>query len=205
MMHCVRVLLFSVALWFAPVVAQETPHAEPEITEEELETAEETEEMRDAESDLSTEATAALESAQNELEELIGLMVSVVDAGTAEMYAPRIVAMIEQLRNADFSAFAEEDEELLAAEFADDVFIRLDAELLRLEDAAYYGNSTLRNLCAGAESAGNYRSRNEENQDEEPDSPVQEAATESVCPESRGAAPDFEDETIHAGVRIEQN
>ena len=38
-MHCVRVLLFSVALWFAPVVAQETPHVEPEITEEELEIA----------------------------------------------------------------------------------------------------------------------------------------------------------------------
>lgn len=204
-MHCVRVLLFSVALWFAPVVAQETPHVEPEITEEELEEAEESEEMREAESELSTEATAALESAQNELEELIGLMVGVVDAATAETYAPRIVAMIEQLRNADFSAFAEEDEELLAAEFGDEVFIRLEAELLRLEDAAYFGNSTLRNLCAGAESAGNGRTSNKETPDEEPDSPVQEAATESVSPENRSASSDFEDETIHAGVLIEQN
>lgn len=132
----------------APVpVEEETDVQEPE-TEEELEAADaaaeaEEEELEQADAQLTPAAVQTLETTRCRMDALADMLAAVVDAPTAAAQAPQIAAAYEALRSVDFSALAEEDEELVAAEFAEDMFIRLDDELARLADADYFGNETL--------------------------------------------------------------
>lgn len=175
----------------APVpVEPEADAAEPE-TEEELEAAEAAaaaaeEELEQADTQLSPAAVSALETIRCRMDALADMLAAVVDAPTAAAQAPQIAAAYEALRQVDFSALAEEDEEFVAAEFAEDIFIRLDDELARLADADYFGNEMLAALFGSS-------SGDEESPRPAPapapvkveiDAPVPEADTESPTPDN---------------------
>ena len=191
------VSLFLAALLVAPLAAQNLPpvaplpvgYAVPE-SESETEAADAEDEvsgesaeekLEHADAQLSPAAVLALEEIRRQMELLADLLAGVTDASSASAAAPRIAAACDALRNADFSSLAEEDEELVASEFSEDMLIRLDVELARLADADYYGNTILATLFglpvdkdsprpAPVPTAG------------EADAPVPEAGTESVLP-----------------------
>lgn len=132
---------------------------------------------------ISPAAIQAVEAANAQLEALMTLLCRIVDADSAAQLAPQVVAAYECLRNIDMSAFAEDDEEMLAAEFANDVYIKVAEEMLRLADASFYGNVQLQTLLDTAETL-------EEDAPAEPrqmlpsaaEAPAREAATESLLP-----------------------
>lgn len=134
------------------------------------------------ESEISPAAAAALDSAQQQLDSLADMLASVVDSRSATVLAPRISAAYESLRNIDFSAFAEDDVEVVAAEFAEDMFLRLDAELDRLADAGYFGNALLASLCSEPESPASRPESPDAASPVTDDTPTPEAGTESVLP-----------------------
>lgn len=142
------------------------------------------------EAGISPTAAAALAVAEAQLERLADMLAGVVDASTAATLAPHISAAYEALRNVDFSAFADEDEELVAAEFAEDMFLRLDAELARLADEDYFGNEELAELCGGPESEPAPVKPGADVPPVRPmaDEPVPEAGTESYL-QAAGASP----------------
>lgn len=204
-------LVFTVALIVAPLGAQVPPCAAPlppaeeqetdePTTEEELEAADETsaadedeatdaeENIEQADARISPAATQTLDATRLQMDELAALLALVVDAQTAATHAPQIVAAFEALRNVDFSILAEEDEELVAAEFAEDMFIRLDDELARLADEDYFGDSVLEELLGtttAAEEPERPAPAAPAPAEDAADSPVQEAGTESAatdCP-----------------------
>lgn len=189
------VSLFLAALLVAPLAAQDLPPVAPLLvdapeTEPETEAADAEDEvsgesaeekLEHADVQLSPAAVLALEEIRRQMELLADLLAGVTDASSASAAAPRIAATCDALRNADFSSLAEEDEELVASEFSEDMLIRLDVELARLADADYYGNTILATLFglpvdkdsprpAPVPTAG------------EADVPVPEAGTESVLP-----------------------
>lgn len=192
--------VFLAALSVAPLAAQNLPPvapmpveaegdaAEPE-TEEELEAADaaaeaEEEALEQADAQLSPAAVSALETIRCRMDALADMLAAVVDAPTAAARAPQIATAYEALRSVDFSALAEEDEELVAAEFAEDMFIRLDDELARLADADYYGNETLAALFGtNADTEETPRPAPAPVQPEI-DAPVPEADTESATPDN---------------------
>lgn len=152
---------------------------EPEIAEEEMQE----EDIESAESELAPATRAALDALKTRLGKLIGLLEAVVDARSAAALAPSIVELFTELRSADFSFLDAEDEELVAAEFEDDMFTRLEVHLSRLADVAYFGNETLVALWGAAEdptaAAPQDEKRTLETQD---DTPALESGTESVRP-----------------------
>ncbi len=171
-------------------VADETDATGPE-TEEEPEAADAAaeaaeEETEHADAQLSPAAAQMLEATRHRMDALADMLAAVVDAPTAAAQAPQIAAAYEALRSVDFSALAEEDEELVAAEFAEDMVIRLDDEQARLADADYFGNETLSALFGTSPGP-------EETPRPTPapapaeveiDAPVPEADTESATPDN---------------------
>lgn len=189
--------VLAVALLVAPAAAQNVPVAAPmplaaeeeqepdePTTEEELEAADAAAgvQMEEADAQLSTAAAQTLEATHRQMDALAVMVAAVVDAGSAEALAPMIAAAYEALLNVDFSSLSEEDEELVAAEFAEDMFIRMDEELARLADADYFGNAALRKLFGIAEEAPAHKPAAPQPRPAEPhaDSPVIEAGTEST-------------------------
>ena len=132
------------------------------------------------ETEISPAAEAALELAWEKLDQLVQLLESVEDADSAAALAPQIGALYTELRQGDSSVFADEDMELLAAEF-EEVFRRLDEELVRLSDAACYGCEELAGYCGLAEQMTENQSAPEARTApvEEMESPAPEAGTES--------------------------
>ncbi len=188
------------ALSVAPLAAQNLPPvapmpveaevdaAEPE-TEEDLEAADAAAEaaeeaLEQADAQLSPAAAQTLEATRCRMDALADMLATVVDASTAAAQVPQIAAAYEALRSVDFSALAEEDEEFVAAEFAEDMFIRLDDELARLADADYFGNETLAALF-GTNADTEEAPRSAPSPVEpEIDAPVPEADTESPTPDN---------------------
>lgn len=182
--------LLAIALLVAPAVAQtatavaddyaeEMVGAEAEALEGDCEAEEALEE---AEETISPAAKAALEQTRVRMEQLADMLASVVDAASAEAMAPRIVEAFDSLKYADFSSLAEEDEEMVAAEFAEDMVARLDAELERLSDAGFYGNPQLLQFFSASEGTPDSAPAKEVDfpEEREVDIPAQEAGTESV-------------------------
>ena len=188
------------ALSVAPMAAQNLPPvapmpveaevdaAEPE-TEEELEAADAAaeaaeEELEQADAQLSPAAAQTLEATRCRMDALADMLAAVVDAPTAAAQVPQIAAAYEALRSVDFSALAEEDEELVAAEFAEDMFVRLDDELARLADADYVGNETLAALFGTNADMEESSRPVPAPAESEIDAPVPEADTESATPDN---------------------
>lgn len=134
------------------------------------------------ESEISPAAAAALDIAKQQLDRLADMLSAVVDARSASTLAPHICAAYESLRNIDFAAFAEDDEELVAAEFAEDMFLRLDAELDRLTEAAFFNNARLATLFAEADSPASLPDAPITPIPATGDTPTPEAGTESFIP-----------------------
>lgn len=140
------------------------------------------EDLEEAEVPISPAAQAALEQARIHTESMADMLASVVDAASANLLAPRISAAYEALKNTDFSSLAVEDEELLAAEYAEELVARLDAELERLSEAGFYGNLLLQQLFGGPVEPADTLPSQEKNTTpgKEVDVPALEAGTESV-------------------------
>lgn len=193
-------LVLTVALIVAPLGAQVPPCAaslptaeEQEMdepsTEEELEAADEEtadteseENIEQADARISPAAAQTLDAVRRQMDELVWMLAQVVDVQTAAIHTPKILAAFEALRNVDFSILDAEDEELVAAEFAEDMFIRLDDEVSRLADADFFGNETLVALFgANADTETELRPAPAP-VEPEIDAPVPEADTESATP-----------------------
>ncbi len=109
---------------------------------------------------------------------LVGLLNQIRDAASANRLATAAIAAHESLVQLDFSAFEEEDEEILAFA-ATSFFYRLADEIARLEEVDFFGNSQLKAHFSGAEDAP----EEEETAPEAataPEAPATEAETESV-------------------------
>ena len=128
--------IFTAALFFAPVLAED------ELEEESV--------PAESETELSPAAAAALDAAWVKLEQLVELLAAVVDAESAAALASQIGALYTELRQADASVLDDEDVEVMAAEF-EALFLRLDAELVRLDDADCFGCAELAETCGLAE------------------------------------------------------
>ena len=120
--------IFTAALFFAPVLAED------ELEEESF--------PAESETELSPAAAAALDAAWVKLEQLVELLAAVVDAESAAALVSQIGALYTELRQADASVLDDEDVEVMAAEF-EELFLRLDAERVRLEDADCFGCAEL--------------------------------------------------------------
>ena len=131
--------VFAAALLFVPSLAQE------ELDEDAFPAEPETE--------ISPAAAAALDAAWDKLEQLVELLASVVDAESAAALAPEIGTRYSELRQADASVLDDEDMEVMAAEF-EEVFLRLDAELVRLAETGCFGCAALADACRLPELSG---------------------------------------------------
>ncbi len=190
------VSLFALALLVVPAVAQETslaidvPGEEVEVDNdgtgaEGFEDDNEGEEaLEEGEETISPAAKATLEQARICMEKLADMMAAVVDPASAAAMASRIAEAYESLKYTDWSSLADEDEELVAAEFAEDMVVRLDAEIERLSDAGFYGNQHLLLLFSAQEKSSDslHAKENDATIEKEVDIPAQEAGTESVGP-----------------------
>ena len=161
--------IFTAALLFAPALAEDE-------LEEEIYPAE-------PETEISPAAAAALDAAWVKLEQLVELLAGVVDAESAAAHAPQIGALYTELRQADASVLDDEDVEVMAAEF-EELFLRLDAELVRLEDAGCFGCAELSEHCRLAESSVESEATAAPRivPVEEAEAPAPEAGTESLLP-----------------------
>lgn len=158
--------VFAAALLFVPVLAEDE-------LDEEISPAE-------PESEISPAAEAALDAAWEKLEQLVDLLAAVVDAESAAAQTPQIVALYSELRQTDASMLDDEDMEVMAAEF-EELFLRLDAELVRLADAACFGCDALAETCGLAELMAEHQAAPESRTPpvEEVEAPAPEAGTES--------------------------
>lgn len=167
-MNCrVITTVFTAALLFAPVLAEDE-------LDEEISPAE-------PESEISPAAAAALDAAWEKLEQLVNMLAAVVDAESATAHAPQIGALYAELRQADASVLDDEDMEVMAAEF-EELFLRLDAELVRLVDAACFGCTALAETCGLAELMA-------ENQPEPEAQTAPAEAVEAPAPEAGTESP----------------
>lgn len=104
------------------------------------------------EAEISPVAEAELESIRSRMELLTELLASVVDPESAAAHASQIKALYEELRALNTDFVSEEDEEFVAAEF-EEVFLQLEDELRRLDDADCYGCVVLAELIGVADAA----------------------------------------------------
>lgn len=132
MNYRIHTSVFAAALLFVPAWAEPELNAEAQAVE------------------IPVSAETVLESSLGQMEQLVEALSAVVDAGSAAALAPQIVALYVALENTDFSPIADEDEELVAADF-EDVYVRLEEEMMRLADIGCYGNAALAELCGAAD------------------------------------------------------
>lgn len=135
-------------------------------------------EEAEVEDTISQEATAALQAAKMRMNALADMLALVVDAESAARLAPQITLAYGELKDADFAVLTDEDEEVVAAEFAEDMFLSLDAQLERLMEADFYSNMALKQLFGlENEEPGNKEMPRLEAGDE---APAAESVTESA-------------------------
>ncbi len=129
---------------------------------------------------ISEAATQAMEAANAAFEHLAGLLQQVVDAPSAAALLPEIEEAVRQVWAVEASAFDDEDEEMVAAAFANDVYVRVAEEVARLADAGFYGYDALRQLLDVADSTSEELPASRQvTAPAAPESPAQEASTES--------------------------
>ena len=130
MNYRIHTSVFAAALLFVPAWAEPELNVEAQAVE------------------IPVSAETVLESALGQMEQLVEALSAVVDAGSAAALAPQIVALYAALENTDFSPIA--DEELVAADF-EEVYVRMEEEMMRLADVGCYGNAALAELCGAAD------------------------------------------------------
>lgn len=109
---------------------------------------------------------------------LVGLLSQIRDAASANRLASAAMAAHDSLGQLDFSAFEEEDEEILAFA-ATSFFYRLADEIARLEEVDFFGNAQLKAHFSGTEEAPEQEETSPEDLSS-PEAPATEAETESV-------------------------
>ena len=135
-----------------------------------------------AEESISAAATQAMAAANAGAERLAELLVQVEDASSAAALLPQIEAALESIRMVDEKAFAEDDEEMVAAEFIKDWYLLVEDEVARLMDAGFYGNEQLRRLLDAPDAADEAFDKPALRTPAAAEAPAQEAATESLLP-----------------------
>ena len=135
-----------------------------------------------AEESISAAATQAMAAANAGAERLAELLVQVEDAASAAALLPQIAETLESVRALETGSFAEDDEEMMAAGFANDWYLLVEDEVARLVDADFYGNAQLRQLLDAGDSADEAFEKPVSHPAASTEAPVQEAATESLLP-----------------------
>ena len=131
---------------------------------------------------ISEAATQAMAVANAGVERLAELLVRVEDAASAAELLPQIAATLESVRALEAGDFAEDDEEMVAAGFANDWYLLVEEEVVRLIDAGFYGNAQLRLLLEVEELGEEAAEQPAELPRSASEAPVQEAGTESLLP-----------------------
>ena len=135
-----------------------------------------------AEEVISAEATQAVAVANAGVERLAELLVQVEDAASAAALLPQIAETLESVRALEAGSFAEDDEEMMAAGFANDWYLLVEDEVARLVEDDFYGNAQLRQLLDAGDSADEAFEKPVSHPAASTEAPVQEAATESLLP-----------------------
>ena len=163
MMYRLFIAFFAAALL---VLSASVRAAEPAVQHEEVEAP------------VSPAARQTMAQLREHFDTLVGLLSQIRDAASADRLGAAAIAAHDSLGQLDFSAFEEEDEEILA--FAStSFFYRLADEIARLEEVDFFGNTQLKAHFSGAEEAP----EDEETAPEDlsaPEAPASEAETESV-------------------------
>ncbi len=131
---------------------------------------------------ISEAATQAMAIANAGVERLAELLVRVEDAASAAELLPQIAETLESVRALEAGDFAEDDEEMVAAGFANDWYLLVEEEVARLMDADFYGNAQLRQLLEVEEPGDAAAGQPAELPRPASETPVQEAGTESLLP-----------------------
>lgn len=134
--------------------------------------------VQQEEEPVSPAARQTMTQLREHFDTLVGLLNQICDAASANCLATATIAAHESLVQLDFSAFEEEDEEILAFA-ATSFFYQFADEVARLEEADFFGNSQLKAYFSGAVDAPD----EEETAPEAataPEPPATEAETESV-------------------------
>lgn len=163
MMYRLFIAFFAAALL---VLSASVRAAEPAVQHEEVEVP------------VSPAARQTMAQLREHFDTLVGLLSQIRDAASADRLGAAAIAAHDSLGQLDFSAFEEEDEEILAFA-ATSFFYRLSDEIARLEEAEFFGNAQLKAHFSGAEEAP----EDEETAPEDlsaPEAPASEAETESV-------------------------
>ena len=165
MIYRLFIAFFAAALLVLPSSARD---AEPTVQQEEAEVP----------SSLAAQETMA--KLRECFDALVGLLSQIRDAESAGRLSAATIAAQELLVQLDFSAFEEEDEEMLAFA-ATSFFYQLSDEIARLEEADFFGNVELKAHFSGEEEAPVDEEPAPES-DDAPEPPATEAETESVVP-----------------------
>jgi len=104
------------------------------------------------ESPLPAETQKSLTSLETMLKELAQTLESIVDADSAGRHAAAVEYLIQELYATDYAAFEGGDEEVIAAGL-ETLFVRIDQNMVRLDDADFYGNVDLKRVFGADESA----------------------------------------------------
>lgn len=94
----------------------------------------------------------SLDSLETMLKELARTLESIVDADSAGRHAAAVEYLIQELYATDYAAFEGGDEEVIAADL-ETLFARIDRNMVRLDDADFYGNADLRRVFGADDSA----------------------------------------------------
>lgn len=147
-------VLLAVSLAWFPLRAQDGAELMPDpVAEEAAAEAAETEGEADAMAPDGSDDTAAealVATLKERFAVLAELLSRVQDAESAAALQPEVQQRFALLLTTDAAALADEDEEELAAEFAE-AFSPIDAELARLEEADFFGCEALRAVFADGE------------------------------------------------------
>lgn len=128
-------------------VAEEPAEEQPDATTEET-----TEESADEPAEEPADAESLVSELKARFAAVAELLARVQDTASATDLLPEVQGAFASLLQTDASALENEDEEELAAEFAE-AFAPIDAELARLEEADFYGVHALRTVFIESEEA----------------------------------------------------
>lgn len=104
------------------------------------------------EASLPVETQKSLEALVTMLGELARTLEAVVDAESASQHAAAVEYLIQELYATDYAAFEGGDEEVIAAGL-ESLFARIDQNMVRLDDADFYGNADLKRVFGADEGA----------------------------------------------------
>ena len=101
---------------------------------------------------LPAETQKSLDSLETMLKELARTLESIVDADSAGRHAAAVEYLIQELYATDYAALEGGDEEVIAAGL-EALFARIDRNMVRLDDADFYGNVDLKRVFGADDSA----------------------------------------------------